>query len=78
MKFTVAEEACPKPRQISVSGTAELNVAPDQVVVTVGVQTRDRDLTIAKSQHDSRIKKVIAQARNVGIDPKYIRRVRFK
>lgn len=65
-----AQDSCTRPRLISVTGTAEMNVPPDQVVLTVAVQTRDRDLTIAKSQQDSRAKKVLAEARDAGIEAK--------
>jgi uncharacterized protein YggE len=67
-----AQDACPHPRLISVTGTAELNVAPDQVIVTIDVQGRDRDLDAAKAQHDRRVKKIIAEARNAGVESKYI------
>jgi len=65
-----SQDAYTHPRLISVTGTAEINVPPDQVVLTVAVQTRDRDLTIAKSQHDARAKKVLAEARSAGIEAK--------
>jgi uncharacterized protein YggE len=67
-----AQDACPHPRLISVTGTAELSVAPDQVILTVAVEGRDKDLATAKSQHDRRAKKIIAEARNAGVEPKYI------
>lgn len=38
----------------------------------MGVESRDKDLATAKSQHDSRVKKVIADARNAGVEPKNI------
>jgi len=69
---TVAQDSCYHPRLISVSGTAETSVAPDKVLLTVGVEGRDRDLDTAKAQHDRRVKKIIAEARNAGVDPKYI------
>lgn len=59
-------------RLITVTGTAEINVAPDEVVLNLGVVSRDKDLSTAKSQHDTRMKKIIADARNAGIDPKNI------
>jgi uncharacterized protein YggE len=68
----IAQETSQHPRLISVTGTSEIEVAPDEVILTVAVQTRDKDLSLAKSQHDTRVKKVMAQAKNAGIDPKYI------
>lgn len=71
-QVTLAEDACPHPRLISVTGTAETHVAPDEVVLTVGIQGRDRDLAVAKSQHDSLVKKVLAEARDASIEAKYV------
>jgi len=67
-----AQECCARPRLIAVTGTAEVNVAPDEVVLSVGIETRDKDLALAKSQHDSRVKKIIAETRNAGVDSKDI------
>jgi uncharacterized protein len=72
IQLAMAQDGCTRPRLISVTGTAEMNVPPDEVILTVAVQSRDHDLTIAKSQHDSRAKKVLAAARDAGIEPKYI------
>jgi uncharacterized protein YggE len=69
---TVGQDRCPHPRLISVSGTAETNVEPDEVILTVAVQSRDRDLAIAKSQHDVRMKKIIAETGKSGVEPKYV------
>ena len=59
-------------RLITVTGTAEINVAPDQVVLNVGVESRDKDLSTAKAQHDARMKRIISDARNAGVEPKNI------
>jgi uncharacterized protein len=65
-----AQDCGPRPRLISVVGTSEINVAPDQVVLNLGVESRDRELAVAKSQTDSRIKKIFALAHEAGVDPK--------
>ena len=67
-----AQECAPRPRLISVAGTSEVNVAPDQVVLSLGVESRDKDLSIAKSQNDARIKKLFGLARAAGVEPKDI------
>ena len=68
----MAQECGPKPRLITVTGTAEINLAPDQVSLSLGIETHDKDLSVAKSQNDVRIKKVMAIARGVGVEPKDI------
>ena len=68
----LAQDFLPHPRLISVTGTAEVNVAPDEVVLSLGVESRDKDLAIAKAQHDRRVKKLLAEARDAGVEGKYI------
>lgn len=70
-------------RLITITGEAEVNVVPDQVVLTLGVETSNRQLRLAKSANDEIVKKVFAaaQAREVaakdiqtdymGIEPRY-------
>ncbi len=58
------------PRQIQVTGDAEVRVAPDEVLLTLGVETSDKDLAVAKQQNDERVKKVLLLATEQGIDPK--------
>lgn len=70
--FTSAEENCPRPRLISVTGTAEINVAPDEVILSLAIESRDRDLNLAKSQNDARMKKVLSLAHNAGLEDKQI------
>jgi len=52
------QDSFPRPRLISVTGTAEVNVAPDEVALSLGVESRDKDLSIAKAQHDGHINEV--------------------
>lgn len=70
-------------RGISVTGDAEMKVAPDQVILTLAVETLDKDLLLAKKQNDDRVKKVLAvtsqfkieskhvQTEQISIDPRY-------
>jgi len=67
-----AQDCGPRPRLISVAGTAEINVAPDQVSLSLAVESHDKDLSVAKLQSDRRIKKVIAIARSEGVEQKDI------
>ena len=68
--LSTAQECGPRPRLISVTGTSEVNVAPDQVVLSLGVESRDKDLSVAKTQSDARTKKVLRLARDAGVEPK--------
>jgi uncharacterized protein len=68
----LTQDAFNRPRLISVTGTAEVNVPPDEVVLSLGVESRDKDLSIAKAQHDLRVKRLMAEARKAGVEEKNI------
>src|SRR3989442_7069147 len=48
-----------QPPQISVSGSAEVKVAPDEIYLRVGVETRDEKLDDAKHQNDELVSKAL-------------------
>lgn len=67
-----AEEPCPRPRLISVQGIAEINLPPDEVVLTLGVDSNDKVLGVAKSQNDVHVRKVMKLALAEGVEQKDI------
>jgi uncharacterized protein YggE len=68
----MATEA-PSPRTITVSGEAEVKVAPDQVIVTLGVETRHKELAEVKRLNDQRVKDIVAALTTLGVASKDIR-----
>jgi uncharacterized protein len=62
----------PKPRSISVTGDAQVKVPPDQVILTLAIQTSDKDLMIAKQQNDERARKVLQATQQFHIEPKHV------
>lgn len=58
------------PPQINVSGSAEVKVAPDEIRISVGVETRDANLDEAKHQHDERMKTALAFLKSTGVAEK--------
>jgi uncharacterized protein YggE len=68
----LTQDTLPRPRLISVTGTAEVNVPPDEAVLILGVESRDKDLGVAKAQHDGRAKKLLAELHSSGVEDKYI------
>jgi len=68
----VAQETCMHPRIISVTGTAEIKVPPDEVQLTLGIDSHDKDLVVAKASNDQRIKKLMALAHTAGVEAKNI------
>lgn len=59
-------------RLISVTGEAEVRVVPDEVILTLGVETWDKDLDLARQQNDQIVGKVLALAAEFGIDPQHV------
>ena len=54
---------------ITVSGQAEVNVVPDEVVFNLRVVTLDKDLLKAQAMNDESVKKTLALARSYQIPP---------
>ena len=67
-----AQTTSSSPRTISVSGAAEVMVVPDEVVLTLGVETFDPQLALAKSRNDDIITRVLAITKDMQIDPKNV------
>jgi uncharacterized protein YggE len=57
---------------VTVTGNAEVKVVPDEVVVTLGVETRDAKLDVAKSQNDAIVQRVLPLLQGYGIDSEHI------
>lgn len=57
------------PPLITVTGEAEVRVVPDEVVFDLTVQTLNRDLRLAKSQTDERLRKTLELTRKYKIAP---------
>lgn len=63
-------ECPPQPRLVSVTGEAEVKVVPDEIIFTIGAETWDKDLNIAKNNNDTIVKKALALTKDYKIDPK--------
>src|SRR5215475_11836063 len=57
---------------ISVNGEAEVRVVPDEVILTLGVETFNKILKPAKNLNDELIKKTISVAKSYGVPGEYI------
>ncbi len=64
---TVRAQSADAPRSITVNGEATVLVAPDQVVVNVGVMSLDPTLANAKRANDQAVTKALQIARRHGI-----------
>ena len=57
---------------ITVTGEAEVRVIPDEIILSLGVETSDKSLDRSKAQNDERVKRVLALGPAMEIDPKQI------
>ncbi|HEY0320229.1 MAG TPA: SIMPL domain-containing protein [Pyrinomonadaceae bacterium] len=54
---------------ITVTGQAEVKVAPDEVVFTLSVVKLDKDLLVAKEQNDQSVRRIMELTRKYNIPP---------
>lgn len=62
----------PEPRLITTSGSADVKVAPDTIEFILGIETRDKNLLLAKKQNSDKLQKTTTLLRKLGIDAKHI------
>jgi len=62
----------PEPPQISVSGSADVRVPPDEIHVNAGVETRHESLAVAKRENDDRISRALEFLKRSGVEDKNI------
>jgi uncharacterized protein len=60
-------------RTITVTGDAEVRVVPDEVVLTLGVETLGPELDVAKRQNDDVVKTAMDLAKQQGVKPEQIK-----
>jgi uncharacterized protein YggE len=58
---------------IQVTGTAEINVVPDEVTFSLKVAKSDKSLIEAKNQNDENVGKILALAKRLSIDGKDVK-----
>lgn len=58
--------------KITVNGEAVVNVKPDKIVVSFGIETWDIDIVLAKQKNNETLKKAIAVMKELGVPEKEI------
>ena len=62
----------PMPPLVNVNGVGEVRVQPDQVMLSMGVEVREKSLEQARKQADSKAAAIIAYLNKQGISEKDI------
>src|SRR3954471_18886901 len=68
----LAQQPIEQPRTITTTGEAIVYVAPDEVIVTLGVETFSANLDESKSANDAASKKLLAAVKKLGVEDRYI------
>jgi uncharacterized protein len=69
----VAPAGPPSPRTVSVTGSGEVKTAPDELVVSVGVDSFEVEAVAAQQANDRVMRALIAATQAAGVDPKDVR-----
>ena len=65
--LSVSAQVAPERPLITVTGQAEVKVAPDEVVFNLEVETLNKELAAAKTINDESVRRVLALARKYEI-----------
>ena len=60
-------------RTITVTGDAELRVVPDEVILTLGVETWNKNMDLATERNDAIVQDVLALAAEHGVPPEHVK-----
>ncbi|MDB5263808.1 MAG: hypothetical protein JWQ14_3091 [Adhaeribacter sp.] len=58
------------PPLVSVSGIGEVKVEPNEVMLNVGIDIRNKSLEAARQESDNKVKELLTYLKKAGIDPK--------
>jgi uncharacterized protein len=70
--WTQDQPASGEPRWVSVTGEAEVRVVPDEVILTLGIETWDKDLDTAKRQNDAILGRVLALTQELDVPAEHV------
>ena len=60
------------PPSITTTGESIIYVTPDEVIVSVGVETFNRDLDAAKADNDERSAKLLKAIKDLGVEDQHV------
>lgn len=70
--FSLSAQEIDKLAMITVSGTAEVQVAPDEAVFSIEVTKTNKDLQVAKRLNDESVGKILELTRRFSISPQHV------
>lgn len=70
--FAAAQQPAVLPPLVTVTGTGEVKVQPNEIVLNIGIDVRDKNLDVARRQNDERVVALLNSLKKSGIDAKDI------
>jgi uncharacterized protein YggE len=70
--YAAAQQPAVLPPLVTVTGTGEVKVQPDEIVLNIGIDVRDKNLDAARRQNDERVVALLNFLKKSGIDAKHI------
>jgi uncharacterized protein YggE len=65
------QDDCCKDHLIKVTGQSEIRVVPDEVILSLGIETWNKEVVSAKNENDKIIDQILGFVKSQGIDSKY-------
>src|SRR5688572_3961058 len=70
--FVQAQQPSSLPPLVSVSGTGEVKVQPDEIMLNLAVDVRDKSLDQARKQNDDKIASILNYLKKYGVEAKHV------
>ena len=67
-----AQQQVNLPPLVTVAGTGEVKVQPDEIMVTLAVDVRDKSLEQARKQNDDKVASILTYLKKYGVEPKHV------
>ena len=66
------QNAAPLPPLVSVSGTGEVKVQPDEIMLNLAVDVRGKTLDEARKTNDEKVASILNYLKKYGVEPKHV------
>jgi len=70
--FAQAQQPANLPPLVNVSGTGEVKVEPDEIMLNLAVDVRDKSLEQARKQNDQKVASILNYLKKYGVEPKHV------
>src|SRR5688572_30371888 len=67
-----AQQSTNLPSLVNVSGTGEVNVEHDEIMLNLAVDVRDKSLEQARKQNDQKVASILNYLKKYGVEPKHV------